>query len=133
MHTTRAIDNAPAAMEDVREYFERLSDAQLRSCWLAVIVENSTREFAVGELARALLVVRKRLCPVDVAADEQATPVPQTQKPTKPICIVEKRPRRPEPERLKLHGDWVANVRQVARFRPTMADLKPPKRKAAVV
>lgn len=59
--STGAIDAAPEEMEALAGYFVGLSAADLKACWVACIVDAARAPFTEGELARALVVVQRRL------------------------------------------------------------------------
>ncbi len=61
---TRVLDYAPLSVDELPAWFAGLSDDQLRRVWVSAIVEAHERcPAAAGELARALVAVRRRLMP----------------------------------------------------------------------
>lgn len=61
---TRVLDYAPLAVDELPAWFAGLSDDQLRRVWVVAIVEAHERcPAGSGDIARALVAVRRRLMP----------------------------------------------------------------------
>ncbi len=61
---TRVLDYAPLSVDELPAWFAGLTDDQLRRVWVAAIVEAHERcPAGSGDIARALVAVRRRLMP----------------------------------------------------------------------
>lgn len=99
-----ALDDAPESLDELRDYFVEITERQLASCWVGAVVDAATRPFLTADLARALIVVARRLTHVRLPeeillmADSNLMPRPKAAAPAGRSAPPLRRPEPADPD-----------------------------------